>query len=162
MAKIPSIMDLMGGGSRGLDPTELRRFLGGAGPNNRYMDIGPYNAYLRRSHPRIPDQGVNLKRPVDLANIQRTDIEGQMDFQPAKLRNPKGRFRELMAMLEAEAEKQGYDAVYVEQIMNKFLPDVLGSSGYELDRNAAMMNPDTPSMYKRLGRGVQSGSAWRR
>ena len=160
------IMELMGaaaagGQSRGaLDPTKLRAFLGGAGARNQNLDIGEYQAYLRRSMPREPGKGVSLKRPLDLGRIERTDIEGQVEFNPEKFRNPRGRFDELMALLESEAEKAGYDSVYVEQIMNKFLPDVLKRKGYTVDENHAMMNPTTPSMYKRLGRGVEPGRSY--
>lgn len=159
------IMELMGGLGRQadqLDPTQLRRFLEGQGANNQYLDIGPYNAYLRRSSPRVVGRGQTLNRPVDLGAIERTDLkmnEEAMKFQPAGRRPPKGQFKEMMALLEEEANKQGYDSVYVEQIFNEFLPDVLKSMGYTSDET--LMKGNMPAMFKRLGM-AQSGDAWRR
>ena len=150
MARIPDIMDLMGGGRPALDPTELRKFLSGKGAKNSYLNIGPYSAYLRRSNPRYLERTVRSERPLDLANIQRTDIEGQMDILPPEQRNPKGRLRELLALLEKEAQKSGYDSVYVENIVNRFLPGVLHSAGYDFDAQASAWMPEEPSMYKRL------------
>ena len=162
MVKIPDIFELLGAKpSHGLDPTELRRFLAGAGPRNRNLDIGPYSAYLRRSMPREPTIGDKLKRPLDLASIGHQDKGENVEFAPAGLRPPRGKFKELMTLLEDEARQQGYDSVYVEQIFNKFLPDVLKGMGYRLDERAAPMNPETPSLFKRLD-GPVPGSAWAR
>lgn len=159
------IMELMGAAAHGsqgrgaLDPTKLREFLGGAGPNNQYLDIGEYNTYLRRGIPRQVERATMIRRPVDLANISRTDMEGQVEFNPEKFRNPKGRFKEMLAMLEEEALKSGYDSVYVENIFNKFLPDVLNRAGYNFDADASRALPEAPSMYKRLG-GVRPGRTY--
>ncbi len=161
MARIPDVMEILGMQRRGFDPTELRAFLGGAGSNSRELNLGPYEAYLRRSVPRFMRAGVELKRPVDLARVGRKDLkasdESAFEFRPEKLRHSRGKFQELMTLLESEAEKAGYDSVYVENIMNKFLPDVLKRYGYEQD---PFTPPDLPSMFRRLG-GVRSGEAFR-
>lgn len=146
MVKIPNVMEMLGsGGPKGLDPTDLRKFLRGS-QRNANIRVGPYDAYVRKSMPR----GMGMEKPFDLARIDREG--GTTEKLPPETRGPKGRFRELMALLESEAAAAGHDSVYVEQIMNKFLPEVLASMGYEADKVHAVMNPDTPSMFKRLRR----------
>lgn len=153
MVKVPNMFELLGGKAPGLPAGDLRKFLQGGGARNQYVQIGPYNSYLRKSVPRrVSASEGELGNPLDLANIQRTDVEGQVERKPARERNPKGKFRELLALLETEAAAAGHDSVYVEQILNEFLPDVLRSAGYQMDELHGMMNPDTPSMYKRLRR----------
>lgn len=164
MAKLPIdlLLEMMGRQPGGFNPQELRQFLGGAGPSNRWLELGDYKTYLRRGVPRNIEKGTSLKRPLDLANIERQglgrDVESAMEFRPEKLRHPRGKFRELLTLLETEAQKQGYDSLYVENIFNQFLPGVLESAGYAKD---PFGTPGLPSMWKRLG-VAQSGGAWRR
>lgn len=167
------IMELMGAAVAGgeslgaFDPTRLREFLGGAGANNQWLDLGEYSTYLRRGNGRFPAKGTALKRPLELANVERKDFpedtprHAKTDIMPAGRRPPRGRFREMLALMEKEALKQGYDSLYVENIFNKFLPDVLESTGYAVDPSGPPrggMMP--PSMYKRLGQGVQPGRGY--
>lgn len=160
MVKVPNIMELLGAQPKGLDSEALRTFLGGAGSNYGTVRIGPYDADLLRSGPRHIRSGVELKRPAVLQRVGRRDLRAQdesaFEYRPEKLRHPRGRFQELMQLLEQEAERQGYDSVYVENIMNKFLPQVLQRYGYEID---PFTPKDLPSMYRRLG-GVRSGEAY--
>lgn len=154
MARIPDIGELLGL-SGGLPRDKLRQFLSGAGANNQWLQIGPYNTYLRRGGQMPLEPGTTLSRPIHLANIDRTNLpsndgaaEAATKYQPAKFRNPRGKFRELIAMLEDEGRSSGYDSVYVENILNEFLPDVLQSAGYSHLRQRSQVYP--PSMYKRL------------
>lgn len=65
-----------------------------------------------------------LHKPVDLANI--TNRNRPDNTETAGANKPsREKFGELLKLLEAEALKNGYDSVYVEQIMNQFLPEVL-------------------------------------
>jgi hypothetical protein len=94
---------------------------------------------------------MGLERPFDLASVTR---EGRgLETLGPEARPPRGQFRELMAMLEREAGDVGHDGVYVEAIMNEFLPRVLKSMGYEMDPMGGMATPGIPSMFKRLRRG---------
>lgn len=153
MAKIPNIMELLGAAPKGLDRRQLQQFLASQ-QRNQWLDIGPYKTYLRRGMPRTIDpvapSVTRLNKPLDLANVEsRNSPNNVHNLEPGQ-RPPKGKFRELLAVLEEEALKSGHDSVYVEQIMNEFLPDVLTSAGYRIDPLHARMNPTTPSMYKRL------------
>jgi len=112
----------------------LREFLKHPKPGSQWLDLGPYQTYLRRSVPR-PDYG--MQRPLDLANIQHADGGGG------------GRFRELMSMLEAEAQAGGYDGIYVENILNEFLPEVLARYGYSVQNGRGY---DLPVATKKFGR----------
>lgn len=103
--------------------------------------------YLRKSVPRrLPDQ--MLESPVDLANIERAGNEIGMENLPPEMRPPKGKFKELLAMLESEAYGANHDSIYVENIMNEFLPEVLERNGYTRDSFSPWQA--IPSMYKRL------------
>lgn len=150
-----NMLDFLGG-ARGLNPAELEAFLRQTGgPNNKYVNIGPYQAYVRKGMPRTTDPVArNLSRlesPLDLANVQNTSKPDNFQNLPREQRPKAGRFRELMKLLEDNAGRYGRDSVYVEQIQNEFLPELLASMGYRQDKMHALMNPDTPSMYKRLG-----------
>lgn len=151
------MMELMGGlaSKPQLPREELRRFLGGAGATGQHLNMGPYKAYLRRGIERPIEPGTTLKRPLELGSVERQGLtEAQQEAatkrQPAKFRNPKGRFRELLAMLEEEAKRSGHDSIYVENILNEFLPEVLASAGYQLPRQGYRSTVNPPSMYKRL------------
>lgn len=107
----------MNGPKNDLGRQVLRDFLKQPGPGNQWLNLGPYKTYLRKSAPR-PDQV--MMRPLDLANIQHEKGGGG------------GRFKELMAMIEAEAQANGHDGIYVENIFNEFLPEVLSRYGYDV------------------------------
>lgn len=155
MPRLPSIHEIMGVANPGLDPSEIRRFLQQAqakgGPNSRWVKAPPYDIYLRSGGPRrLPDDvGGRLDRPVDLANIARKDDDNVgMERLPPEARPPRGKFRELLAILEELSAQTGHDSVYVENIMNEFLPEVLASSGYQKDPFSPWSA--MPSMFKRL------------
>lgn len=156
MARIPDIMDLIGA-NRDLNPAELRKFLAGAGPSNQWLQLGDYSTYLRRGIPKFLEKGTELKRPIDLSNIERKGlpmteeaVAAATKRQPAKFRNPKGKFRQLLAMLEDQGRANNYDSIYVENIINEFLPEVLESAGYSQLRRANRSSVFPPEMYKRL------------
>jgi hypothetical protein len=129
----------MGGGSR---YPELSHFMQGDA-RNAWVETGPYNAYLRKG---LPGQ-------VDLANIERMDLRnfepggGNTHELPPEARPPRGDFTGFMAELERAATEAGYDRVYVENIMNEFLPGVLERLGYQTADNSM---PGIPSMIKEL------------
>jgi len=131
-----------------LDVTAIRRFMQQRqAPSSEWLRSGPYRMYLRKAVPRrLPE--FTLERPIDLANIERAGNEIQMENLPPEMRPPKGKFKELLAMLESEAYAQNHDSIYVENIMNEFLPDVLARNGYTRDPFSPWQA--IPSMYKRL------------
>lgn len=153
----------MGRGGGGNSYPELAQFARG-NARNAWVDTGNYKAYLRQSQRKLPlgdytrirDLG-NMKT-LDLANVERRDAgdfgEAAIHDMPQGQRPTRGDFSGLMSALEKAAADNGYDAIYVEQIMNKFLPGVLDRMGYDPDLMHRQMNPDTPSMFKYLNRGI--------
>jgi len=143
-------------GNRGLNPRELQKFLANNNTRNQWLDVGPYKTYLRKGerilprgdHTRIRDMG--RFKTLELANVER---EGRgAKTLPEGERPTKGQFGELVKLLETEATKNGYDAVYVEQILNEFLPEVLRRKGYVQDPTA--YDKTIPNMYQYINRRI--------
>lgn len=136
---------------RPLDPSLLRQYLRNAkAPSSKWINnLEPYQLFLRASVPRYVNNTL-YERPVDLANVYRKGNRARMDYVPPEKRPPRGRFRELVEILEDEAIEAGYDSVYVENIMNEFLPDLFASMGYIKDTGSPWSS--LPSMIKPLRR----------
>lgn len=135
--------------SRGVKvPKKLDDFLK-SDKRNTHIEVDRYNLYIRKSERLIAGATYNM---LDLATVERDSIPTVDDFikltekLPPEQRRPRGRFRELMQTLEQAARANGLDGVYVENIINKFLPDVLESYGYT--REDSMFSLDTPSYYR--------------
>lgn len=92
---------------------------------NEYVNFKGLSAYLRKGKMAIDGE---IKNTIQLANIANSKRPMNMEIDP----NPKstGKFSALMAELEALAKEHGYDGVYVESVLNDFLPDVLERYGY--------------------------------
>lgn len=139
-----------------LSPRELQKFLANKDVRNQWLEIGPYKAYVRKServlprgdHTRIRDMG--RFQTLELANVERQG-RGSKTL-PEGERPAKGQFGELVKMLEDEAKKNGYDAVYVEQILNEFLPEVLRRKGYVQDPSA--YDKTIPNMFQYINRRI--------
>lgn len=148
MVKVPDIFEIMGAAHPQLDPTELRRFLQSQSRNQHVM-VGPYEAYLRKGVPRRISPEDTLVRPLDFASVNKKgDQRATLEKLPPEQRPPKGKFRDLVKLLEEESAKAGHDSVYAENIMNQFLPEIFASMGYTHDPVSSF--PGLPSMYKRL------------
>lgn len=134
MIKIPDVFDMLG--ASGIPRGRLREFLAQQNRGSEWLELGPYDTYLRRAERYLPMPGYDKPvrtRTVDLANITRRDIEGNMEALPPEQRPPRGKFQELLRILEEEASGAGYNAIYAENIMNEFLPEVLARYGYDPD-----------------------------
>lgn len=114
---------------------------------NAYVDVGPYEIYLRKARRGSGDRPDTL----DVANIKNRDRdqlgEDALEKKPPEARPPRGKFKELMEILEREAKANGLDEVYVENIFNEFLPEILAKYGYVLDPESM---PDAPSYRKKV------------
>jgi len=132
------ILEALGFGTKnypeGLNPKELIDFIRKAkakkGPRNKYIDIGPYSIYTQVGpYGQVPSESyLNI---ANISNKEKQNLpEANTRIEAPESRGPKGRFKELMALIEQTAAKEGLDGTYVEQAMNDFLPEVLGRYGY--------------------------------
>lgn len=92
---------------------------------NKYVNFKGLSVYLRKGQISIDRE---IKNAIQLANISNPRRPTNMEIDP----KPKstGKFSALMNELENLAKDNGYDGVYVESILNDFLPDVLKRYGY--------------------------------
>lgn len=103
---------------------------------NEYVNFNGLSAYLRKGKMAIDGE---IKNTIQLANLTNPKRPTNMEIDP----NPKstGKFSALMAELEALAKENGYDGVYVESVLNDFLPDVLERYGYsQVNTNTGTKN----------------------
>jgi hypothetical protein len=95
---------------------------------NAHIQVDNYEVYIRKAR-RLDETG-NLIRTLDLSSVTRSDAENA-SFTKGRTPDEKpGDFRELVTRLEQEAASHGFDAVYDENVLNEFLPDVLRRYGY--------------------------------
>jgi hypothetical protein len=112
---------------------------------NAHLAIDNYEVYLRKS--LRPDSDGLMIDAIDLVSVTRTDAENA-SFSKGRAPDEKpGDFRDLVKKLESEAADHGIEAVYVESVMNEFLPDVLVRYGY-----SEVPGGDLPSFIKRVGK----------
>lgn len=142
--------------NRGLNPRELQAFLANQNSRNAWLNVGPYKTYLRKGERILPRGDVTRTRDttrfktLELANVERQG-RGTKTL-PEGERPSRGQFQELITLLENEAQKNGYDAVYVEQILNEFLPQVLQRRGYVQDPMA--YDTRIPNMFNYINRKI--------
>lgn len=103
---------------------------------NEYVNFKGLSAYLRKGDMLIDGE---IKSTIQLANISNPRRSTNMHTDS----NPKstGKFSALMSELENLAKEHGYDGVYVESVLNEFLPGVLKRYGYsEVNTHAGTKN----------------------
>ena len=98
-------------------------------------------AYIRLSYRTLGT--VKMERWVDLANVNRPRRIHNMQFNP-KARST-GFMRRLMTMLEDEALRHNAAGVYVENVLNEFLPAWFERRGY-----TKIGDDQMPCFYKRI------------
>ena len=108
---------------------------------NEYVKFNGLSIYLRKGTILINGEPKNT---IQLANITNPRRSTNMEIRP----NPKstGKFSSLMNELERLAKEYGYDGVYVESVLNSFLPDVLERYGY----SQVNINAGTKNYWKRV------------
>lgn len=118
------------------DLRELDEFLGSPA-RNRYVQMGQYEVYLRKSKRILPNEK-GLSNMLDLASISRADGGvGQT--------GEKGNFNSLLSTLEQAAIQRGMRGVYVENVFSPELLANLPKQGYLTEGS------DPPSFYKTFG-----------
>ena len=92
---------------------------------NEYIKFNGLVVYLRKGPIGINGE---IKNAIQLANVTNPRRSDNLTSDPK--RKSTGRFSALMAALEKMAVEHGYDGVFVESILNDFLPSVLDRYGY--------------------------------
>lgn len=109
---------------------------------NGYIKFGNLSAYYVKSYRQINGE----RRPIlirgNTTNQKRSD---NIEVNPR--RKSTGQYKALCDLTEKLARDYGYAAVYVENVLNQFLPEVLLRYGY-----TEFTGPDdiTRQFYKRL------------
>jgi hypothetical protein len=95
-----------------------------------YVGYREIECYIRKGHRIVNDR---IRNVLCIANITNYKCPRNVKFK--KRPRPTGDFRRFEAMVRRAALKHGYDGVYVEQVLNEWLPDVLIRYGYEKVNN---------------------------
>lgn len=95
---------------------------------NRHIQIGPFNVYMRTTQRFIDG---DMKRTVEIGSIE--------SYNPDKRSSM---FKETLLYIENSAKNNGYDGVYIESIVNEWLSGKLIEYGYH------RVNNSLDNMYK--------------
>ena len=96
---------------------------------NKYVKFQGLTVYLRKGLYLIDGE---RKNAVQLANVTNPKRDDNIHIDPSREETRTGKFLALMSELEKLAKIYEYDGVYVESILNDFLPEVLERYGYSL------------------------------
>lgn len=104
--------------------------------HNEYVNFNGLEIYLRKGQMAINGE---LKNAIQLGNISNPKRSDNIKIDPEHKKT--GKFSALMKELEKLAKEHGFDGVYVESILNDFLPDVLKRYGYsQVNINVGTIN----------------------
>lgn len=95
---------------------------------NAYIYVGVYRIYIRKGIHHINGR---IRKTLDLGNIQNEDNADNLDWLPTSQRGERGRFSEIIRRFEEVAKTAGFEGVFVESVVNGFLPEVLTRYGYK-------------------------------
>lgn len=96
---------------------------------NEYVNFKGLSVYLRKGLYFIDGEKKNALQIANVTNPRRGD---NVHIDPSREKTRTGKFLALMTELEKLAKIYEYDGVYVESVLNKFLPEVLERYGYSL------------------------------
>lgn len=99
-----------------------------------FMESAERNAWIKSNDLRVyvrksvrSHDGMTFKM-IDIANVSNPRRAMNAGFRSKHHRT--GRFRELLDLANNLAMSHNFDAIYVENVLNEFLPDVLTRYGY--------------------------------
>jgi hypothetical protein len=92
---------------------------------NEWVKFDGLKVHLRKGSMHIDN---DIKNATQLANLENPKRETNIYYDPAH--KSTGKFSALMIESKKLAVENKYDGVYVESILNEFLPDVLKRYGY--------------------------------
>ena len=107
----------------------LDEYLARPADRSDYIKSGTFTVYMRRGD-RIIKIGPKVRkaRALTVANINASGREANSETSLKP--NSTGNFKVFMDRVEVEAKQRGYDCVYVESVLNGFLPAVSQRRGY--------------------------------
>ena len=103
----------------------IRKFLE-SGDAWTYIEYEDAQVFLRKSSRRI-DRNSGIRACLDLSSIRRESRSGNTDYDPNAVST--GFMARFMRDLEREASQHGLD-IYVEKVINGWLPEWLEQRGY--------------------------------
>ncbi|KKN90165.1 hypothetical protein LCGC14_0232810 [marine sediment metagenome] len=92
---------------------------------NSYVKFQGLNVYLRKGPVFIDDE---QKLVIQLANVKNPRRPNNIAFDPNK--RSTGKFKALIGELNELAKIHHYDGIYIESILNEFIPGVLERYGF--------------------------------
>lgn len=107
------------------NPT-LEDFLGMDTVRNLYIRYKSIHCYMRKGQVRVDQQ---IRTALTIANITNLNRRDNIYFKLKHRRT--GLFSEYETHVRNLAVQHGYEGVYVEMVLNEFLPDVLVRYGYQ-------------------------------
>ena len=127
---------------------KLQRRNGKSNPIERFLESRRKVGYIRyedahvflRKSPRIVDDDPEIRHCLDLSSISRKSRSNNIHYDPNATST--GFMARFMADLEDQATRFGMD-VYVENVINRWLPEWLEERGY-----AQVRNPDPSNFYR--------------
>lgn len=125
-------------------PNWLVDFMKSRAVNNLWLKHETLSLYLRKSILMI--EGSQTKCLV-LANCMNAKRRANVYANSNAKRT--GKFKLVMDALECQAIEHDYPVVYVENVLNEFLPGVLARYGYTMISNGT--EDLSPCFYKRVG-----------
>ena len=107
----------------------LDEYLARPADRSDYIKSGTFTVHMRRGDRAIKIvPKVRKARALTVANINAAGREANSETSLKP--NSTGNFKVFMDRVEVEAKQRGYDCVYVESVLNGFLPTVLQRRGY--------------------------------
>jgi hypothetical protein len=93
---------------------------------NQYISYKSLEVYVRKNKHYLNHK---LVSSIDLANIKNLKRMDNIHYNPKRRRT--GLLREFDTLMKDLATKYSYDGIYVENVINDFLPQKLKNLGYE-------------------------------
>ena len=108
----------------------LSEYLARSIDRSDYIREGTFLVYMRRGKRavKVGHKPARLARALIVSNIHAAGREGNTETSLAP--SSTGNFKVFMDRVETEAKTRRYDCVYVESVLNGFLPAVLQRRGY--------------------------------
>ena len=94
---------------------------------NSYVNFQGLKVYLRKGSLYIDKEYKNV---IQLANVTNPKRSSNIEINPR--RKSTGKFKALINELNRLAQEYNYDGIYVESVLNDFLPDVLERYGFKM------------------------------
>ncbi len=103
----------------------LEEFLAQSGVSNSYVRYKTASIYVKRGWAMIDGE---RKKALIRGKTDNSKRRSNIEINPKHKRT--GLYREIDDMFVEAARKYGFDGVYVENVLNDFLPEVLVRYGY--------------------------------